>query len=410
MLRKHRVLYIDAAPDVGGSVISLYELLKGLDRTCYEPIVVTYSPHRYVNKFRELGAEVITWDVYKMPDHRPAWVGQVRESKFAQWLRKSSWGSNLYHGLGFGLFFMRRLWPRAKALQRIIIARKIDLVHTNTLLSRDREGIMAAKLAHRPCVCHVRDFEQWNWFEKQLARMVSRFIYISEAVQNHYLELGVPCPKGRVVYNGLDILAFIGALDPEKGRRNLGILPDESAVGIVGRLDKWKGHEVFLKAMALIREVVPKVKGIIVGEPPRNKPEYLEDLVALRDSLGLGDCTILSGFRMDVPAVMSALDVLVLTSTSPEPFGRVLIEAMAAGKPVVAADAGAVREIIEDGVHGFLVPAGDAVALAYAVIHLLTHRDLGFIMGQNGQARVRERFNLQQYVSGVQRVYCELLG
>nr|MBC7244131.1 glycosyltransferase family 4 protein [Chloroflexota bacterium] len=408
-MRKHRVLYLDAAPDVGGSVVSLHELLKGLDRTRYEPVVVTYAPHKYVDRFRALGAEVVVWDVYNMPDHRPEWVSGVRQSKFAQWLRKSTWGSSLYHGLGFGILFVRRLWPRARALQRIMSEKEVDLVHTNSLMSHDREGIMAARLVGRPCVCHVRDFEQWDWFEKRLAKMVTRFIYISEAVQKHYVESGVPFSKGRVVYNGLDVAVFASALDAAKGRQSLGIAQDDLAVGIVGRLDSWKGHQIFLEAMAQVREVVPNAKGVIVGDPPPHKPQYRDTLLALCDELGLKDHTIFSGFRVDVPLVMSALDVVVLASTSPEPFGRVLIEAMAAGKPVVATDGGAVREIIEDGVQGLVVPPRDPAALARAITYLLTQRDLAKAMGQRGQAKVRERFSLQQYVDGVQAVYREVL-
>ncbi|MGQ9492140.1 MAG: glycosyltransferase family 4 protein [Anaerolineae bacterium] len=410
MTRKHRVLYLDAAPDVGGSVISLYELFKGLDRARYEPILVTYAPHAYVDRFRALGAEVIVWDIYNMPDHRPGWVSQARQSKLVQWFRKSRWGSTLYHGLGFGLLLARRLWPRARALQRIICEKEVDLVHTNSLMSHDREGIMAARLAGRPCVCHLRDFERWDWFEKWLARTVSRFIYISEAVQKHYAELGMPSLKGYVVYNGLDVMAFISALDAVKGRQSLGIAQEDLVVGIVGRLDSWKGHRTFLEAMAQVKEVVPNVKGVIVGNPPPNKPQYLDILLALRGELGLENRVIFSGFRTDVPLVMSALDVLVLASTSPEPFGRVLIEAMAAGKPVVAADGGAVREIIDDGVHGLVVPPSDPAALACAIAHLLTQRDQAKAMGQRGQVRAREKFSLQQYVDGVQAVYREVLA
>jgi glycosyltransferase involved in cell wall biosynthesis len=130
----------------------------------------------------------------------------------------------------------------------------------------------------------------------------------------------------------------------------------------------------------------------------------------LRDELGLVDRVAFSGFRMDVPVVMSALDILVLASASPEPFGRVLIEAMAAARPVVAADAGAAREIIEDGVQGLLVPPRDAEAMARAIIHLRTHRDAAILMGQKGQDTVQERFGMQQYRDNVQSVYRELLG
>jgi glycosyltransferase involved in cell wall biosynthesis len=288
--------------------------------------------------------------------------------------------------------------------------KQVRLVHTNIRVGHDREGILAAWLAGRPCVCHVRDFERLGWFDRRLAALASRFIYISEAVQRDHLESGVPCRKGLVVYNGLDVPTFVMALDTEKGRQSFNLSPSDLAVGIVGRLDAWKGQEVFLRAMGRVKDVVPRAKGIVVGEVAVENPGYLDVLLALRNELALADRVAFSGFRMDIPVVMSALDILVLASTSPEPFGRVLIEAMAAGKPVIATDAGAAREIIEDGVHGLLVPPGDAEAMARAMIYLLTHRDTAILMGQRGQDRVRERFSAQQYVDGVQSVYRELLG
>jgi glycosyltransferase involved in cell wall biosynthesis len=162
--------------------------------------------------------------------------------------------------------------------------------------------------------------------------------------------------------------------------------------------------------MAQVRDVVPQAKGIIVGEVAAENPGYLDTLLTLRNDLALADRLVFSGFRMDVPVVMSALDVLVLASTSPEPFGRVLIEAMAAGKPVVATDAGAAREIIENGVQGLLVPAGEVAAMARAITYLLTHRDAAILMGQKGQDTVQERFGMQQHRDKVQSVYRELLG
>jgi len=404
------VLYLETSLGVGGAVISLYELLKGLDQARYKPIVVTYANHAYVDKFRALGVEVVVWDAARAADHRPGWAGSARTSLPARWLKRSSRGTALYHGLGLVLLFVRRVWPRAQALRRIIVEKQVKLVHTNIRVGHDREGILAAWLARRPCVCHVRQFERLGWLDRRLAALASRFIYISQAVQRSHLESGVPCRKGLVVYNGLDVQSFIASLDREKGRQSLGLSPDDLAVGIVGRLDAWKGQEVFLRAMARVKDAIPQARGIVVGEVAAENPGYLDVLLSLRNELGLADRVVFGGFQMDVPAVMSALDILVLASTSPEPFGRVLIEAMAAGKPVVATDAGAAREIIEDGVHGLLVPAGEAEAMARAIISLLTHRDAALVMGRRGQERARERFDTQQYSANVQSVYRELLG
>jgi glycosyltransferase involved in cell wall biosynthesis len=410
MADKHRVLYLESAPSVGGSVISLYELLRGLDRTRYEPIVVTYSNHEYVEKFRALGVEVHAWDVYRAQDHRPAWIRPIRTSRPIQWLRRSVWGSKIYYNAGFSLFLVRRVWPLVQALRQVIIQREINLVHTNTLIDHDRAGILAAKLTRCPCVCHIRDFDTPNWFDRRLAKMADQLIYISEIVQRRYIEAGVPCHKGRVIYNGLDVEAFVSLLDREKGRRSFNLAPSDLAVGIVGRLEPWKGQEVFLKAMALLLEMVPNVKGIVVGDPPPYRPEYRQVLQSLSDSLGLSDRIFFSAFRADVPVVMSALDVVVLASVSPEPFGRVLIEAMAAGKPVVATNSGAAPEIIEDGVHGFLIPPADAGAMARAIAYLLTHPDEAAAMGQRGRNRVQTQFHLKQYLEGVQAVYESLLS
>jgi glycosyltransferase involved in cell wall biosynthesis len=324
-------------------------------------------------------------------------------------LRHTGWGRGIYHGLGLVMWLTRRGLPRARLLAGIARQREVRLIHTNIRVGHDREGVLAARLAGLPCLCHIRHPEKLGWFDRRLASTVDRFVYISQAVRQSHRESGVSAEKGRIVYNGLDIAAFEGAMDPAGGRASLGLGADALAVGMVGRLDTWKGHEVFLRAVAKVEEAVPAARGIVVGDPPPDRPGYRGELEMLRDDLQLTNKVMFSPFRMDVPVVMSALDVLVLASTSPEPFGRVLIEAMAAGKPVVAADSGAAREILEDGVQGLLVPPGDVEALASAVTRLLTEPQLAHAMGQRGRKRVGERFGIRQYVEGVQAAYRELL-
>ncbi len=404
-----RILYVDSAPTLGGSVISLYELLKRLDRSRYEPTVLLYARHANVSDLAALGLDVIVWDVYASGDHRPEWALKARASSVGQKLQQGGCGARVYHSLGFGLLLARSVWPRARALRRIIDQRQIDLVHTNIRVGHDREGVLAALMSRIPCVCHVRDFEELSWFDRQLAARASACIYISQAVQRCHLEAGVPRKKGRVVYNGVDWEAFIATNDAQETRRSLGVEGSEPLVGIIGRLERWKGQHVFLEAMAEIRDQLPRARGIVVGDPVPYDLAYRDQLLALQDQLGLSDGVSFHGFRQDLPTLMAALDVLVLASISPEPFGRVLIEAMAAAKPVVATDAGAVPEIVEHGVEGLLVPAGDAQALAGAVAQLLRAPDLAQTMGQRGQATVRERFGVQQYADGVQKVYRELL-
>lgn len=404
-----RVLYVDTAPTAGGSVISLYLLLRELDRSRYEPTLLSYVPHAYVDSFRALGVDVLVWNAHAAQDHRSGWMKEVRSFAPAHWLRRTAAGARLYHALGFMVLLARRVWPRSRALRDIIRQKRIDLVHTNIRVGHDREAILAARMAGVPCVAHIRDFEELNWFDRRLSGMVSAFIYISEAVQRCHLRAGVPRSKGRVVYNAVDISAFGGRRDVPGRGRSLGLVKGDLSVGIVGRLERWKGQDVFLRAMALVKDSIPQAKGVVIGDPVPYDLEYRQSLLSLRDGLGLSDRVIFRPFQRDVPQVMAALDVLVLASTSPEPFGRVLIEAMAAGKPVVATDGGAAREIIEDGNQGLLVPPGNVQALADAIVYVLTHRDTALAMGRRGRDTVRTRFDVQQHVYGVQAVYRELL-
>lgn len=405
---RQRVLYVDTAPTVGGSVVSLYELLKNLDRSRYEPVVVACAPHAYVANYRSLGVRVVV-DTPPAQDHRPAWLKEARDSGPVRWWLRTALGPRLYHALGFAMLLARRTWPRARALSKLIRQERIGIVHTNIRVGHDREGILAARLAGVPCVAHVRDFEELNWFDRKLAGMVSSFVYISRAVQQHHVQAGAPAGRGRVVYNAVDTSVFSDSLDATVGRTALGLAPGVPAVGVVGRLEPWKGQHVFLRAMSLVVRTIPEARGVIIGDPVPHEPEYPELLAKLRSELGLVQSVSIHSFRTAVASAMSALDLVVLASTSPEPFGRVLIEAMALGKAVVATDAGAAREIVEHQVHGLLVPTEDALALAEAIVRLLAHREEAAVMGQNGRARVLERFTLKQNVDGIEAAYRDLL-
>ena len=319
-------------------------------------------------------------------------------------------GSRVYHGLGLGLWLVRRGLPRASRL--LSVARKYgaSLVHTNIRVGHDREGIIAAWLGRLPCVCHVRHQESLGWFDRRLAGSVDQFIYISKAVQESHLSSGIGQDRGRVVYNGVSTADWRRALDPARGRELLGVRPGVPLVGIVARLDSWKGHAVFLRAMARLKEIAPEARGVVVGDAPPELPEYRQGLETLSDQLGLAETVSFVPFQTELAPVMSALDVAVLASTTPEPFGRVLIEAMAAGRPVIASDSGASREIIDDGQQGVLFPPGDHDALTRAIARVLSDPALAAEMGRRGQVRVEERFDSAQYVAGVEAVYQDVLA
>jgi glycosyltransferase involved in cell wall biosynthesis len=302
--------------------------------------------------------------------------------------------------------------PKIRPIVRAIRENEIDLVHVNSGLRHGKPGIIAAWLTKTPCVCHVRMFHKLNLFDKVFTPFIDAFVYISNAIAKDYIAQGVPPLKGTVVHNGVDLGEFTPIHDAAQVRSEFGWTTHERLVGVIGRLDCWKGHEYFLEAVAEIAQEILSLRGLIVGEPentPLNR-EYYQKLQSLTKSLCLEDKVIFTGFRGDVPRLMSALDVVVLSSSLPEPFGRVVIEGMAAGKPVVATAAGGVLDIIEDGVNGLLVPCKDAKAMAQAIFWLLSNQEQAEQIGRAARQRVAEKFTVPHYVAAVQSVYDTLMG
>ncbi len=422
-MRSKRILYVELAPAVGGSVISLYQLVKGLDRERYTPLVMMRAGNPYVERFRALDVPVATLGeadrgdaVQSAQESAPLrWEG-LRQSGLAGGLKRSAIGEGLVHLAGFYL----RTWPElrreAQALgeQFEALAQgsgRPDLVHLNDVVCVSRAGIMAARRAGLPAICHLRAMAWRNHADRRLSHYLRGYICISQAVDAYQRRLGGRTSPSWIVYNGLDLAEFPEDLPRTAGeaRRELGLSVDDQVVGCVGRLVAWKGQEVLLRALAELAPQFPRLRGLIVGAPERGGEGYVEQLQRLVASLGLEDRVVFTGFRRDVPRLLSALNILAHTSTAPEPFGRVLIEGMAAGVAVIGAAAGAVPEIITDGVNGRTVPPNDPRALAEALADALTHPAEWERWRRAARDAVAQRFTTEVYVQGVQRVYEEIL-
>jgi glycosyltransferase involved in cell wall biosynthesis len=179
-------------------------------------------------------------------------------------------------------------------------------------------------------------------------------------------------------------------------------------VALIGVLAPWKGQDVFLRAIANLVEEFPFLQAEIVGDEiyaTKGHAGIRRSLEKLSAELGLVDRVRFTGWVEKLWPVLSRTDVVVHASTEPEPFGRVLIEAMAAGKPVVATHAGGVPEIVESGSTGLLVPAKDPGALARANGALLSDPDRRRRMGAAGRARVEKHFTIEQQIRSIESIY-----
>lgn len=199
--------------------------------------------------------------------------------------------------------------------------------------------------------------------------------------------------------------------DRESARAELGVAADAALVGVFGRLQRWKGQDVFVAAAAQILAARPTTRFTVVGGSVFGlEPEYFEGLKQTAASLGLGDRMRFTGFRNDVPRLMAACDVVCHTSRVPEPFGLVVLEAMALGKPVVATEGGGPSEIITAPDLGVLVPPEDPGAMARAVLALLDDPDRRCAIGTRAAAHVAAHFSIDTMASSLLRHVDDLLS
>jgi len=214
-------------------------------------------------------------------------------------------------------------------------------------------------------------------------------------------------PGGRTIHPGIDLGPYA---HPQRARARalLHLEGDEPAIGVVGRLQPWKGQHVFLQAAARIAERHPRARFVVIGGTPGGfSAEYPERLRALVRELGIEDRVWFAGQRSDVPLILPGLDVFVLPSFD-EPFGLVTVEAMAAGVPVVATHTGGTPEIVNDGESGLLVTPGDDAGIAQAVERYLEAPSFAGRIAAAGRARAFERFGVTRYVREVEDFVIEL--
>lgn len=236
-------------------------------------------------------------------------------------------------------------------------------------------------------------------------RLVDGFIAVSEAVRRVLLEQHrIPEEKVVTIYNsGVALDTF--RPDGHEGsrlRRELGLDPEAPIVGTVGRLVYQKAQDVFLRAASLVVKAIPETQFLLVGEGPLRP-----SLEQLSRELGLASCRF-AGFREDIPNTLSIMDVFALSSVL-EGLPQVLLEALAAARPVVATRIDGITEVIQHGTTGLLVPPRDPTALADAIILLLKDQGLARRLGETGRKLVEERFALSRMVEEVDRFYTTLL-
>jgi glycosyltransferase involved in cell wall biosynthesis len=284
-------------------------------------------------------------------------------------------------------------------IQVVARAKKYDLIYANTQKALV-VGAIASFLARRPLVYHLHDILSLEHFSKTnllvavslINRFASLVIANSQASKRAFLEAGGKPDLVKVVYNGFAIENYqVDELEVRKIRANLQ-LENKFVVGHFSRLSPWKGQHILIDALS---QCPQDIVVILVGEALFGEQEYVQDLHQKVISLGLENRVKFLGFRSDIPQLMTMCDLITHTSTAPEPFGRVIVEAMLCGKPVVAAKAGGAIELVEDGINGFLVTPGECQELADVINHCWQESVKTANIANNARITASQRFDVK---------------
>jgi glycosyltransferase involved in cell wall biosynthesis len=334
---------------------------------------------------------------------------------------------------GFPLFVCRHLqcfrrrWPlvnlaqflvmlpwNLRHIRRILRTHDIDIVHVDGVTNF--VPALAAALTRTPIVWHYNDHlvGPLKWLLLPLLRRLAAAVVVQgESLRRSRTDGDARLRRKTVVLpSAVDLSKFrpeaYGPPERQRIRQELGVPPECVLVGSVGNINRFKGYTYLVEAAAVIKKQVPAARFLIVGRQLDTDPGYWERLQESAEQAGLTRDFTYTGFRDDIPRILSALDVFVLPSVR-ESCPMAILEAMAMKVPVVATDVGGVAEQVIDGRTGFLVPPGNADALAAAVLRCLgwTHDELETMLSA-ARERVESTFSLDRLAAGQQRIYEEL--
>ncbi len=363
-----RVMFVITSMPVGGAETLTAELIRRLDRSRFAPELCC------LKYFDTLGES--------LADEVPSFTGLL------------SWK--------YDVTVLRRL-------TRLLKERRIDAVITiGTGGDKMFWGRLAAWRARVPVICSALHStglpDRVEWQNRLLTPITDAFIAVAEP-HGQYLTEHEGCPAGkvRVIPNGVDLDRFAPRWPSDALREELGLKPRSAAtrtplVGIVAALRPEKNHALFLETARRIRRHVPEAMFLIIGDGPQR-----ERLEAMARELSLQQSVRFLGTRSDVPDVLAALDVVMLTSHM-EGNPLAVLEAMAAEKPVVTTRVGSIPEAVVEGQTGYLAAPGAADELAARVVELLTDPDRAAAMGRAGREQVIARWSLARTVEGYEQL------
>lgn len=392
--RPKRVLFFEHNLDntVGGSHYCLLEICRYLDRSRFTPIACFSQTNTLIEEFRATGAEVIIEPPLPALHFAPR-RGLARKALGPLQSAANAW---------------RTLVTSSSRWRRRLRELEVDVVHLNNSSGGDHDLVAGAFRLGIPAIAHQRGYPQEiGRIERWFAHRLDAIISISTSVSDDLRRQGMYGPNTVLVHDGIDPERVLKNADGAGARARFGIPAGVPLVGVVGNVKGWKGQDTLIRAMKLVVARHPETRCLVVGS--NADPPYMKKIAQHVAEGGLGERVIFTGYEKFPAACMAAMDVVVHTSTAPEPFGLVVLEGMAVGRPVVATKHGGPLDVIVEGESGFLTPPDDEVALADVLNRLLDDPALRSRVGEAGRRRLHEKFTAKHNIAGIEAVYERLL-
>ena len=379
--KRCNILYLDSGSGIGGGQRSLLLLLKHLDATRFRSFLGCLGDSMLAAAARKAGHPVVPLDLPQQHDKGD----KVRRFTF----------DDIGRDLRQLKVIFQLLW--------VLEDKQIDLIHANSLAAGLIGGV-AGKLYGIPVIMHKRYATAYGVLDRICEALLDRAILVSEATRWEF----APHSKQALIYNGVELSAFQPSSQAETLRTVFNLDPDAVLIGIVTRITPEKGIHLLIEVTAKLKSS-PSVQLLVVGGPYfRTDAEYIDSLKVQAKKLGVADRVIFTGFLEDTDAILSLLDIVLLASTIPEACPRTIIEAMAAGVPVIATPLGGSKELVTPET-GLLVPAEDADAFAAAITQLAEDAERRKRMGVACRLRAEQLFCAAQNARLTEDLYLDLL-
>jgi len=369
------ILFLNKVAELGGAEFSLLNLVQAIQKHAFQPIVVLGAAGPLQRQLEKLDIKT-----YVYPLDFPHLSNPIPFFK--------------------SVYF----------LSSVIKKEHVDLIHSNTLWD-NQYGVMAAKLAGIHHILHVRGFSDQKSSWKSFYNMGSMAICNSEDTKKTFLKYGRCRKRAEVIYNAVDTEKFIPNQQiRQKLRQNYGFREVDIVMGMAGRLAEEKGQLFLLKTLLPMLKNNSNYEVLITGDAKIHPDTtYPEEIMSFIRQNGLNGNVIMTGYIEDMNGFYNALDLFLLPSFR-EPFGRVLIEAMATETPVIASRVGGVPEVVDHEINGYLVEPGDAVRWRGYINRLLHDETIRHSFVKAGRKKVLEKFSSKQITSRIVSLYRELLS